>query len=456
MPAERHALIASTLLVAVVGFLVLLSPQFTSLRVSLGLPEHLPGARFNPEVGAAEIIAPGEAGFDYLGRIAFTYHAVFTALIYATLVPASRLLPEGARGSALDLACAGALATASGGLLYAYGGGFFWHGVFVSGLALLFSSGLIFLLNFRPRGLVQVNLWVTVLLLLVGGILGGWLGSSFMEHRGEFLEAVSAARFNPDLAEENVFWRALTGHEHAMVALALTAVFLVGLSLLEPPKGEWGRGVMYAILVGQVLTAAASFAVWPVGKVAHLVITPAALLLVAATTAASLKARGARNLRLGLVVGNFTLWASVVVPGALVAMSLRKPLVFDPPFRDPAWDWAELAFNVGHWHVLLGAWGVALMFVYLHWPEDLTRSRVARVGLWLAMGGFALAAVTVNLYMLANPPGPYSPNPYDNAYLRLLVEPGLIVMTLGIALGYLTLLARGIGVEVRVGRETRG
>lgn len=342
-----------------------------------------------------------------------------------------------------------------GGLAYAYvGGGFLWHGVFVSGLAFLFCSGALFLLNLRTPDLVWANLAVTVLLMLVGGLVGGWLGSSFMEHRPEFLGALAEARFNPDLAEENVFWRALTAHEHAMVALALTAVFLVGLSFLEVPETRLGRWSMYAVLIGQVLTASASFAVWPAGKVAHLVITPAALLLMAATTAASLASRGPRHLRLGLVAGNLVLWASVVAPGALVAMSLRKPLFSDPPFRDPAWDWAELAFNVGHWHILLGLWGVVLIFVYAHWPEDLTGSRLVRLALWLAMGGFALAAVSVNLYMLANHPGPYSPNPYDNAYLRYLVEPGLITMSLGVALGYLTLLARGLGLGLGRGRES--
>ncbi len=441
-----HLVAAPTLLVVTVGFLILLSPQFTDVRVAIGLPKHLPGSRFNSTIGAAEILAPGEAGEEYLGRLTFAYHAVFATLLYATLVPAVRTLDERLRRSILSLAGAGAVATALGGLAYAYGGGFLWHGTFVAGLAFLFCSGVLFLLNLRTPDLVWVNLAVTVLLMMVGGLIGGWLGSSFMEHRPEFLEALAKARFNPDLAEENIFWRALTAHEHAMVALALTAVFLVGLSFLDVPETRSGRWSMYFVLVGQVLTASASFAVWLAGKVAHLVITPAALLLVVATTAAGLASKGPRHLRLGLVAGNLVLWASVIVPGALVAASLRKPLFFDPPFRDPAWDWAELAFNVGHWHILLGLWGAVLLFVYAHWPEDLTSSSLARLALWLAMGGFAVAAVSVNLYMLANPPGPYSPNPYDNIYLRYLVEPGLVAMSLGVALGYLTLLAREFGL----------
>lgn len=44
-------------------------------------------------------------------------------------------------------------------------------------------------------------------------------------------------------------------------------------------------------------------------------------------------------------------------PGALVAMSLRKPLFFNPEFRNEVWDWAELPYNIGHWHAILLLWG---------------------------------------------------------------------------------------------------
>ncbi len=54
-----HLVAAPTLLVAVVGFLILLSPQFTEVRVSLGLPERLPGSRFNPAVGRPRSWRPG-------------------------------------------------------------------------------------------------------------------------------------------------------------------------------------------------------------------------------------------------------------------------------------------------------------------------------------------------------------------------------------------------------------
>ena len=443
-----HLTLSSTLLVLVVSFLVLLSPQFESLRTSLGMPAYLHGSRYNPEVGAAEIIAQ-EGGKEYLARLTFVYHSVFALLVYATLVPlvARKDLGE----DLMDLLEVGAVLTVMGGLGYSYLGPFhLWHGIFVTGLVALFFAGLAILVKFKPENLLESNIRLSGLLMLIGAVIGGFLGSSFMHEREYFLEALITARFNPDLAEENLLWRSLTAHEHAMLLLALTLVFLIGTSLLRLDKSRGTRVSLYFIGAGQFLAAVASYAVWPLGKVAHLVITPAALILLSGTTLLSLRAKG-DGLKWGLVVGNLTMWASVTVPGALVAMSLRKPLFFNPPFRDPVWDWAELAYNVGHWHILLGMWGITVLLIYLNWPKDLMASSlIAKVGGWLALLGFSAAAVTVNLYMLGNPPGPYSPNPYGNRWLSTLVEPSLTAMSLGIALSYLYFLAKYVRRAIQV------
>ncbi len=433
-----HLALSSTLLVLVVGFLVMLAPQFTGLRTGLGLPAHFPGSRYNESAGAAEIISRS-GGEDYLARLTFIYHSVFALLIYATMIPL--IARGGLRRELMNLLAVGSTMTVVGGLAYSYAQPFhLWHGLFVTGLAAIFLAGLMVLLEMRPKSLLESNIRLTGVLMLAGSVIGGYLGSSFMEGRSEFVRALIEARFNPDLAEENSLWRALTAHEHAMLLLALTLIFLIAVSLLRVEERGLSRVALHLIWFGQLMAAVASFAVWPFGKVAHVVITPAALILLIGTTVLSLKARG-DSLRLGLITGNAIMWLSVAIPGAVVAMSLRKPVFFNPPFRDPVWDWAELAYNVGHWHILLGMWGITVLLVYLSWPVDLFRtSKVAKVGGWLSLLGFGAAAITVNLYMLGNPPGPYSPNPYGNLWMTYLVEPSLVIMSLGIFISYVCLM----------------
>ncbi len=436
---KLHLLLAPTLLVLIIGFLILLSPQFEESREALGIPAHLYGSRYDPKVGAAEII-PQEGGKDYLARLTFIYHSIFALLIYAMMIPL--IVRKGIDESILDLTGTGAILTVLGGLFYAYLGHFhLWHGIFITGLAMLFFfTGLMVLIKLKPKDLLEVNIWLSGLFMVLGAIIGGFLGSSFMKERDYFVKALITSRFNSDLSEGNVLWRALTAHEHAMLMLALTLVFLVGVSFLKFKEDRGTKASLYMITVGEVLAAIASYAVWPLGKVAHMVITPAALILLMGTTLLSLKA-GGRDLKWGLVVGNMVMWVAVAFPGAIVAMSLRTPLFFNPPFRDPSWDWAELAYNVGHWHILLGMWGVILLLIYLSWPSDLMGSSIAaRLGGWLSLLGFAAAAVSVNLYMLGNPPGPYSPNPYNNLWMSLLVEPSLSIMSIGIAISYLYFL----------------
>lgn len=232
-------------------------------------------------------------------------------------------------------------------------------------------------------------------------------------------------------------------HEHAMVVLADVAGFLVAFRALRIRRDRSTRLASYMLLAGLVATATASYAVWPVGGIAHIVITPASLVLLVGVTALAFRAEPAsselpeRLLAIGLRAGVLTLWASVVVPGAIVASSLRRPTAFiSPAFRDPSWDWAELAYSIGHWHILLAAWGIVLLLAAVATQEYTRTGRIAILGGWLALMGFAAASVAANLYMLGGPPEPYQPNPYDNAWLRFLVEPPLAAMAAGVALAY--------------------
>ncbi len=438
---KYHLMCVFTLVVAVVGFSILLSPQFEWLRTALGMPAYLPGARYNDAKNAAEIINPDpDAASFYLGRITFVYHSVFVILLYATLIGLSEIYLETTiKKIVMNFSLIGALFTTVGGYVYSYfDRNFVWHGLFVTGLAIFFMIGLLIFFYFKPKNLLDWNIWTGGILILAGSLIGGWLGSSFMFYRDDFLNALVNARFNPDLSEESIFFRALTAHEHAMIALVLAIAFLFAIKTVKLKEGRLTKILLYVSIASLTLMAIATYSVWIVGGIAHLLITPAALLMIFCTLILSLLIEEKGLLKIGLILGNVVMWVGVAIPGALVAMSLRKPLVFNPAFRDPVWDWAELAYNIGHWHILLMSWGIILLLIYFWWPENyLEQYKVVKYAMWGVLIGYTGAALFINLYMLANPPGAYSPNPYNNFWLHFLVEPFLSLMAIGIAVLYL-------------------
>ncbi|MGQ4891813.1 MAG: hypothetical protein ACP6IP_04900 [Candidatus Njordarchaeia archaeon] len=447
--AKFHMFLVAVIIVGIVGFYVLLSPPLKDVRVMIGLPADQPGARYNETVGAADII--NEANNNvYLGRIAFVYHSVFITLLYATVIIFSLIYLEGKiQQLVMDLAGFATVTVVVSALLYSYvERNFLWHGTFIAGLALFFLVGVLIFVNFKPKNLLEWNIWLSGVLMLLGSFWGAWLGSSYMHFRHSFLEALINSRFNPDLAEENIFWRALTSHEHAMLAIALALVFFLALSItgVEEDKKLFGflpvKWIYVLALIGQLFMGLASYAVTFFGKIAHLIITPAAILLIFATLLLSLVAKKGELLRISLVVGNVAIWLFVAAEGAITAMNLRKALFLLPiPFRDPLYDWAELAYNIGHWHLLMFSWGIILLIIYLSWPEDFTHKYkfMYWVGI-LTLVGYIIAMAGANLYMLANPPGEYIPNPYNNVWVTFVLEPGLLLVTLGVAISFLIYL----------------
>jgi hypothetical protein len=456
-PVRVHMILAITLAVLLVSWGVLLSPPFRGLRASIGLPTDLPGARFNPEVNAAEIISKDEEGAKFfLARVAHYYHALFAVLLYGMLAAFGSMRKDVVGVDLLNITLIGTIFTVTGAIVYSYiSRTFFWHGLFISGLAILFSSGLLTLLRFKPSKMLDLALIVALILLLGGGAIGAYVGSSYInsEVAEGFERAKILARFNPDLGEDNEIWRAMTGHLHTMVALATTMTFLIGIyrigildGKLANLNGKLAKISILLVIFGELVMALASYSVWFFGKIAHLIITPAALILIASTLILSFLMHGyglkesfkepKGLLFWGLRLGNIWTWAFIALPGAIVAISLRKPIFFNPEFRNELWDWAELSYNIGHWHIIVVLWGVMLLLIYL---ADV-RSKLASAFGWLSLIGMLGATAAANLYMLANPPGPYSPNPYSNFWLSTIVEPFLILMSIGIAVSYLLFL----------------
>ncbi|MGC8932787.1 MAG: hypothetical protein ACP5KE_07250 [Candidatus Methanodesulfokora sp.] len=444
---RAHMLLALTLGVIVIGLGVLLSPPFRELRATIGLPTELPGARYNASTGAAEIINPNkELAEFFLARVAHFYHSTFAILLYG-MVAAYALLRRDLIGmDLLNFTFLGTISVVVGAQVYSYvSRTFFWHGLFIAGLAMIFSSGLLIAIRMKPKSLLDYSLYIALILLLIGGIIGAYVGSSYInpEVSSEFVKAKIISRFNPDLAEENEVWRAMTGHLHTMLALATTSTFLLGVMYLGVRESKLSRISMYMVILGELVMAISAYSVWFFGKIAHLIITPAALILIFSTLILSFmterpnkstfSSKGA--MFWGLRLGNIWTWAFIAIPGAIVAISLRKPVFFNPDFRSGVWDWAELAYNIGHWHQILVLWGITLLLIYT--SQIRGHERIASISSWLSLIGMLSAVATINLYMLANPPGAYSPNPYSNLWLSVLVEPALILMSLGVALSYI-------------------
>ena len=437
-----HGLAALTIAALLLGWGSLLSPPLKPLRESLGLGE-LEGSRLVGE--RFEIINPSlEGGFEYLGRIAHYYHALFVVLLYGTLALLSAAYPRAVKNwdAVLKLAGIGTIMTVMGAIIYAYVSHEpQWHGLFIGGLAVMFAAGVLAVIEARPSKPLEWAALTCGVLLLIGGVIGGYVGAHYMsdDDSYEFRKAVIDSRFDPDLAEENELWRAWTGHQHAMIATSLALAFVALAGFMEFRGGRLSRILQWLIAPSTAIMSLASYSVWLVGGKAHLIITPAALTLITSTAALSLIAKGGSPLTMqGAVawaarLGNAFIWLFVAAPGAMTAMSLRKPTAFfDPAFRDPAWDWVELAFNIGHWHYLLLAWGVAMLVA----ASALVGGRVGLASIWLSVLGTFAAGLGYVLYFATAEPKPYSLNPYSNIWIKVMVEPGLIAVGLAVVLVY--------------------
>ncbi len=433
--ALLHGLAAFTLAGLVLSWGLLLSPTLEPVRSALGI--ELEGTRLVN--GRFEVINPDyEAAKWFLARASHYYHVLFAILLYGTLTALVWSYKPPRSGEILWLAGLGAALTTIGGLGYAYvARDPPLHGLFIAGLAVLFAAGAMALWSFRPRDPLGYAVATCGILLLIGGAIGGYVASNYMDK--EAYEAFKAtfieARFDPSVGEENELWRAWTGHAHAMIAVALSLAFVAALSLLEVRPGLLTRILLWSLIPTITIMAVASYSVWFAGGVAHKAITPAAVLLTTATLLLSFVAKAGSPLdpkgilAWGLRVGNIGVWAFVSIPGALVAVSLRKPTAFfNPPLRDPAWDWVEVAFSIGHWHVLLTAWGVTLALI----AARMAGSRLAAASALATLIGFTIAGAGFVAYILAAEPGPYNLNPYTDPTVKYIVEPGLAILTLGL------------------------
>ena len=409
---------------------VVYSPPFEALRQLLGI-NNLEATRMTPE---GYVLIPDNYDLFHLRTVHY-YHGVFISFITVSVI-LYYIISDKKPDTVLDLALIGGIATMTTALLYGYVSQTpIFHGLFLFGLSIMFVSGL-FLLAQNASAKIDTNslLVVSTLMLLVGAMLGALLGSYYMdpELSKEYISAVIASRIDPDLAEDNLLWRMRAGHEHGMLlsALGLAAALLIeGLDL---SYNKTTRRLIHLSALSLFIAATSSYLLPIFGGVVHMVITPASLLLITALGFLGLyntwKRRGFYDAV--FLSGIILVWLFVAVPGAIIAASLREPSAFiNPAFRDPSWDYVELAYNIGHWHLLLLFWGVAILVLS---SSIWTKNKTSRIIVVLSVVGLALSGLGFNLYIFMN--GPYPTNPYDNIWIKILIEPGLTMVTMATVL----------------------
>ncbi len=424
---------AITMFIAVSIYLfiaVVYSPPFEALRQLLEI-NNLEETRMTPE---GYVLIPDNYDLFHLRTVHY-YHGVFISFITVSVI-LYYIISKKKPDTVLDLALIGGIATMTTALLYGYVSQTpIFHGLFLFGLSIMFVTGLLLIAQ-NTSAKINTNslLVVSTLMLLVGAMLGALLGSYYMkpELSKEYISAVVASRIDPDLAENNLLWRMRAGHEHGMLlsALGLAAALLIDGLNLSYNKTTWR--LVHLSAFSLFISATSSYLLPIFGGVVHMVITPASLLLITALGFLGLyntwKRRGFYDAV--FLSGIILVWLFVAVPGAIIAASLREPSAFiNPAFRDPSWDYVELAYNIGHWHLLLLFWGVAILVLS---SSIWTKNKTSRIIVLLSVVGLALSGLGFNLYIFMN--GPYPTNPYDNVWIKILIEPGLTMVTIATVL----------------------
>jgi hypothetical protein len=298
-------------------------------------------------------------GSDFLraSRIVMVYHTLavpFVAFIAIFLLSTLKINQE--RRKSIDHTLLwGSYLAAISGLVFAYfKGGPVFHGLFLTGLSIVFYGGvnLLFAILNASQDSFSSPLEKTALLLLVFAVLfsaciGGFIGSHY------------GSSFNSVLAEDiitkkhTLLERALISHLHIMLALVAASI----LALVVRYYGLKAKKHFIFYLLFVMGVSITSLSTWAViisflEKKAHRIINVGAMFLIVASLVwvfdAVNEERKARKLDWFKLLTAFHLIfvnLSVTLPGVYVALNLEK-------FRQPEMRLIERSFAVGHWHLL--------------------------------------------------------------------------------------------------------
>lgn len=364
------------------------------------------------------------ASLGRASRIVLVYHTLAVPFIAFVATFMLSTLEAGRRSgsSSVSALVAGSFLASISGAIFAYfSSSMFWHGLYITGLAVVFFGGLGILMVVYRAGQADFGTWIekaamlllTVSILISAGI-GGFIGSYY------------GTAFKSVLAEDiirkahGLFERAVISHLHIMLALTAAAILMLIVRYfgLEPKNKRF----FYPLYIAGVLVT--SISTWAVivsflEKKAHKIINVGATLLIAASiiwVVEALKKEWKSSSRNWFkILAAFHLLSvnlTVTLPGVYVAFNLEK-------FRQPDMLAVERSFAVGHWH-LLGVTCALLVSALFFNFVGLKRRPVAVSSAVLAHFLIFASFLAANAYMFTR----------KTSYLALLeltLAPGFVI-----------------------------
>jgi hypothetical protein len=365
------------------------------------------------------------------GRLVILYHVLAMIVVAVETYMVTGLVPmkQTHRQSVNTLVTFGYLAVLAGGLPFAYlGRNWAFHGLFISGLVLVFAAGSLLLAALWPwqnayrlqdpayaqtrsgYDLERIAFFTVAVAMLVSSLFGAIPGSYYGNGFQTFL-AENVVREPVRSAMQ----RSVIGHLHIMLALIAIVCALIVCRWLDF-KGNWQKLSMPLMIAGSGVLSIGSWLVVPFEEIAHAVIYGGSTLAMLGALflviyawrdliRQGMAARGVRGegffpalaamvhdpLKFGatwqMVFMNFT----VSFVGIFVAVKL------DEIFR--VWQFTdERSILTGHWHVLGTLTATILLMVY----ADLAglRGRARRWFGWLLIISSDLAFGAVTVYEL--------------------------------------------------------
>lgn len=362
------------------------------------------------------------------GRIIILYHAIAMAVvaIETYFITALVKIKEHERTVINSTITAGYLLSLVFGLAFAYFGRIWvFHGLFISGMVLIFFAGVVLSIalwpwraeyhvrdrvyaNFRGKLDLERTAFFTMAVCTLGSALFGAIPASYF---GNGFQSFLAE----DIVREPVktgLQLAVIGHLHIMLTLMAVALALIVGRWLDF-KGTLHKIAMPLMIAGTITVTLGVWLVVPFEEIAHYIIyagsvlvLPASLLLVVYGWRSQVRHRLAE---LNLPRANFSqklgallhdplkfgaLWQMVFMNFVTTFIGIFMAIRLDKTIR--VWPWREERITLtGHWHILSGIIATIILLYY----ADLLglQGRARRWFGWLIIifSDLAFASVTV-------------------------------------------------------------
>jgi len=411
--------------------LILVAIALLSLAVALFGMLSGPMADWGVKVVVVRILGMKLVQAEREGRLVILYHTIAMAVIAIETYMITGLLQmkENQRGAINATITAGYLAAMFGGLPFAYWGhNWIFHGIYISGLVLMFFSGCMLAAALWPwrqeykvaspeyahtrtgYDLERIAFFVMALTTMISALFGAIPGSYF----GNGFEAFLAENVVRE-PEKMVLNLSVIGHLHIMLALiAIACALIVGRWM--DFRGVLQKMAMPLMIAGSFVLAMGTWLVVPFEATAHYIIYGGSTL--AMLGALFMVIHSWRELileglaRKGLVKGDIlqslaalvgdplkfgATWQMVFMNFTVSGVGIFVAVRLDEIFRQ--WQFTdERSILTGHWHILATLTATILLLYY----ADLAglKGKVRQWFGWLVIIFSDLAFGSVTVYEL--------------------------------------------------------